>query len=191
MPDGRVWTAGGNSPNQPGQPPTPVQKQIEIYEPPYPAGPQPKITSCPSSTRYNSQFTVGVPKVAIIACMVLMRCGPSTHAFDADQRAVLLRFQTAGTNALVATAPPSGTVAPPGPYRLFVVDDVGRPCEYAKFIQSAANGNSAITRGRLAKAMTPPTRTVALQLKPDDVSKVTITLPMPLSFQLPVMRGMV
>jgi hypothetical protein len=66
--------------------------------------------------------------------MVLMRCGSSTHAFDGDQRAVLLRFQTTGANTLVATAPPSGAVAPPGPYMLFVVDDVGRPCEYAKFV---------------------------------------------------------
>jgi hypothetical protein len=134
MPDGRVWTAGGNSPNQPGQPPTPLQKQIEIYEPPYPPGPRPRITTCPSSTRYDSQFTVGVPNAAAIRCMVLMRCGSSTHAFDGDQRAVLLRFQTTGANTLVATAPPSGAVAPPGPYMLFVVDDVGRPCEYAKFI---------------------------------------------------------
>jgi hypothetical protein len=134
MPDGRVWTAGGNSANQPGQPPTPIQKQIEIYEPPYPPGPRPRITTCPPSTRYGSQFTVGVPSATAIMCMVLMRCGSSTHAFDGDQRAVLLRFQTTGANTLVATAPPSGAVAPPGPYMLFVVDDGGRPCEYAKFI---------------------------------------------------------
>jgi hypothetical protein len=135
MPDCRVWTAGGNSPNQPDQPPTPVQEQIEIYEPPYPAGPRPRITACPSSARYNSDFTVAVSDAAVIAAMMLMRCGSSTHAFDADQRAVLLHFQATGSNTLIATAPPSGTVAPPGPYMLFVVDDAGRPCEYAKFIQ--------------------------------------------------------
>ena len=134
MPDGRVWTAGGNSPNQPGQPPTQVQEQIEIYHPPYSPGPRPTITSCPPSVTYNSEFSVGVPESHAIACTVLMRCGSSTHAFNPDQRAVLLNFRTAGSNTLIATAPPSGTVAPPGSYMLFVVDDAGRPCQYARFI---------------------------------------------------------
>ena len=138
MPDGKVWTAGGNSPHQPGQPPTPVQEQIEIYEPPYPPGPRPKIVSCPSSIRYNSEFSVGVLNAAAIACIVLMRYGSSTHAFNPDQRAILLRFQATGAATLVATAPPSGTVAPPGPYMVFVVDDVGRPCEYARFVHVSA-----------------------------------------------------
>ena len=47
MPDGRVWTAGGNGPNQPGGPPGAEQKLIEIWQPPYPPGPRPVITSCP------------------------------------------------------------------------------------------------------------------------------------------------
>jgi hypothetical protein len=138
MPDGRVWTAGGNSPNQPGQPPTSVQEQIEIYEPPYPAGPRPKITSCPSFVSYNSEFSVRVPNAGAIACTVLMRCGSSTHAFNSDQRAILLRFRTSGTDTIIATAPPSGAIAPPGSYMVFVVDIVGRPCEYARFINVRA-----------------------------------------------------
>jgi hypothetical protein len=28
----------------------------KIYEPPYPAGPRPRITACPSSARYNSDL---------------------------------------------------------------------------------------------------------------------------------------
>lgn len=134
MPDGRVWTAGGNSAQQPGTPPTATQKQIEIYDPPYPAGPRPTINACPSSIDYSNEFTVGVPNADRIDSVVLMRCGSSTHAFDSDQRAVWLRFRTTDSNTLTATAPPNGNVAPPGPYMLFVVDKEGRPCQYARFI---------------------------------------------------------
>jgi hypothetical protein len=47
MPDGRIWTAGGNSPTQPDTPPGPNQEKIEIFEPPYPAGTRPVISGCP------------------------------------------------------------------------------------------------------------------------------------------------
>jgi hypothetical protein len=78
-PDGRVWTAGSNSANQP---PTPVQEQIEIYDPPYAAGPRPTINSCPSVLAYNDVFIVGSGQAAQIQSVVLMRCGTSTHAFN-------------------------------------------------------------------------------------------------------------
>jgi hypothetical protein len=42
MPDGRVWTAGGNGPNQPDGPPdTTVQQTMEIFTPPYASGERP------------------------------------------------------------------------------------------------------------------------------------------------------
>jgi hypothetical protein len=135
MPDGRVWTAGGNSPDQPNVPPTTTQKQIEIFDPPYPAGTRPTISSCPTFVAYGDQFTVGVPNAAQIATVVLMRCGSSTHAYNPDQRAVVLSFQVTSTNTLVATAPPGGAIAPPGYYMLFVVDQQRRPCSYASFVR--------------------------------------------------------
>jgi hypothetical protein len=52
MPDGRIWTAGGNSPSQPDTPPGPNQKKIEIFDPPYPAGTRPRITACPKVVAY-------------------------------------------------------------------------------------------------------------------------------------------
>jgi hypothetical protein len=133
MPDGRVWTAGGNSPAQPGVPPTATQKQIEIYDPPYPAGPRPSIASCPSFIFFGEEFTMGVPGADTIGSVMLMRCGSSTHAFNPDQRALWLRFRATSPQTLTATAPPNGNAAPPGPYMLFVVDKQGRPCQYAKF----------------------------------------------------------
>jgi hypothetical protein len=135
MPDGRVWTAGGNSPTQPNDPPTSTQKQIEIFDPPYPAGTRPAIVSCPSVLAYGDEFTIGVANAAQIATVVLMRCGSSTHAFNGDQRAVVLSSHASGASTLTATAPPHGGVAPPGHYMLFVVDNQGRPCSYARFVR--------------------------------------------------------
>ncbi len=135
MPDGRVWTAGGNSAQQPGTPPTPVQKQIEIFDPPYPTGARPTIAAAPSVVPYREDFEVRVPQAASIDSVVLMRCGSSTHAYNPDQRAVYLAFHATEGDVLTITAPPNGNVAPPGPYMLFVVDHGGRPCQYARFIQ--------------------------------------------------------
>lgn len=135
MPDGRVWTAGGNSPDQPNLPPTDNQKRIEIFDPPYPAGPRPTIDAAPTVLAYGDLFSVGYTSAAAIRTVVLMRCGSSTHAFNPDQRAVVLSFSPAGTGTLTATAPPDGGVAPPGQYMLFIVDDQGRPCAYASFVR--------------------------------------------------------
>ena len=38
-------------------------------------------------------------------------------------------------NRLRVTAPPEGAVAPPGQYLLFLVDNAGRPCQYATFVR--------------------------------------------------------
>ncbi|MEB8702873.1 tetratricopeptide repeat protein [Bacillus cereus] len=134
MPDGRVWTAGGNAAQQPGKPPTVTQKQIEIFDPPYPDGARPTITSGQSMIEYGEDFIIRSPQADIIGSIVLMRCGSSTHAFDSDQRAVYLRFRTEGGDQLIATAPPNGKIAPPGSYMVFIVDQSGRPCQYARFV---------------------------------------------------------
>lgn len=135
MPDGRVWTAGGNSAQQPGAPPTAVQKQIEIFDPPYPAGPRPVIASAPVFVPYGDEFEVRISQASSIASAVLMRCGSSTHAFNPDQRAIYMAFRVTAPDTLALTTPPNGNIAPPGPYMLFVVDTNGRPCQYAAFVQ--------------------------------------------------------
>lgn len=135
MPDGRVWTAGGNSPNQPGMPPTATQKQIEIFTPAYPAGPRPTITSCPTVLAYGDRFDVQTPQAQQIRAVTLLRCGSSTHAFNPDQRCIFLEFDALTANRLQVTAPPGGGVAPPGNYMVFLIDTKGRPCAYARFIR--------------------------------------------------------
>lgn len=134
MPDARVWTAGSSKNGAPGDPATAGQLQIQIFQPPYPAGPRPRITSAPRVVAYGQQFVI-TSAGGNIRRIVLMRCGSTTHAFDCGQRYVGLRFDSAGPDRWVATAPPSGDIAPPGPYLLFLVDDAGRPCEYASFVR--------------------------------------------------------
>jgi hypothetical protein len=139
MPDGRVWTAGGNSPNQPGQPPTAEQEKIEIFDPPYPAGTRPRITGCPTVLAYGDQFKVQTSQAQQIHAVTLMRCGSSTHAFNPDQRCLFLEFTAETAGRLRVTAPASSAVAPPGNYMLFLVDDAGRPCQYASFVRLAGH----------------------------------------------------
>jgi hypothetical protein len=135
MPDGRVWTAGGNSPTQPDTPPGTNQELIEIFDPPYPAGTRPRITGCPKVVAYGDQFAVQSPNASQISAVTLLRCGTSTHAFNPDQRCVFLAFTAETAGRLRVTAPPSGTVAPPGNYMLFLVDNADRPCQYATFVR--------------------------------------------------------
>lgn len=134
MPDGNIWTAGGNSPSQPGSPPGVNQEKIEIFVPPYPAGTRPVINSCPASATFGKTIQVETDNGAIIQKVVLMRCGSSTHAFNPDQRAINLDFTVDG-NTIHAVIPSNPNVAVPGPYMLFTIDNGGRPCAYARFIR--------------------------------------------------------
>jgi hypothetical protein len=142
MPDGRVWTAGGNSPNQPEMPPTERQKQIEIFEPPYPAGARPRISHCPRFVGYGEHFEVQTPQARQIHAVTLLRCGSSTHAFNPDQRCIFLSFTVEAPDRLRVTAPPGGAIAPPGEYMLFVIDAGGRPCAYASFVRVGPDDGS-------------------------------------------------
>ena len=146
MPDGRVWTAGGNDggdwsyhksaeyENQTPPRPLPTNAQdagvdnreteIELFEPAYYGRPdRPRITSVPAFVRYGSSFTISTPDAAVIRRVALIRAGSVTHAFNSDQRYVGLRF-TRAAGGLQAIAPPDGNVAPPGAYLLFIVSRI-------------------------------------------------------------------
>jgi len=53
---------------------------------------------------------------------VLMRPGAVTHAFNQNQRYVGCAISGTTATAVKATAPPDGSIAPPGYYLLFLVD---------------------------------------------------------------------
>jgi Domain of unknown function (DUF1929) len=136
LPNGKVLTAGGDKNGAPGNPNIVGIKKIELFVPPYPAGPRPTITAAPKSISYGRTFTVTSPNADIIQRVALVRNGSCTHAYDFDQRYVGLTFtHTPGSTELTVTAPPSGNVAPPGYYMLWLIDTTGRPCQLAKFIR--------------------------------------------------------
>jgi Galactose oxidase-like, Early set domain/Concanavalin A-like lectin/glucanases superfamily/Bacterial Ig-like domain (group 2)/Glyoxal oxidase N-terminus/Abnormal spindle-like microcephaly-assoc'd, ASPM-SPD-2-Hydin/HYDIN/CFA65/VesB-like, Ig-like domain len=143
LPDATVWVAGGN----PGQ--GVVEHHIEIYQPAYLFNPdgsmatRPSIASAPSSISYGNTFIVTTPDAANISQVLLIRNPTVTHAFGMDQREVIMAF-TAGNGTLTVTAPPSGNIAPPGYYMLFLLNNAGVP-SVATFIQMTNGGSSKST----------------------------------------------
>jgi hypothetical protein len=96
---------------------------FEVYKPPYLfRGAQPKIHKARSRWRYDKTYGVrtDVPSEAIDS-VVLIRFASVTHLVDGGQRAIELPVRARrGRKLLLVDAPPSGAVAPPGPYMLFV-----------------------------------------------------------------------
>ena len=145
LPDARVWIAGGNP--QRGT----YDSSMEIYSPPYLFNPDGSLATRPSITTvtpgvigYGTSFQVATPDAANIASVVLMKNGMATHAFDMEQRMVGLTF-TAASGVLNVTGPPSGNIAPPGYYMIFLINNAGVP-SVAQFVQVS-----------LAPTDTPPT----------------------------------
>ncbi len=94
---------------------------FEIWSPPYLfRGPRPVIGSVPRGLGYGDSFDIDTPDAGLIDSVVLLRTPSPEHANDSDQRALKLEFTRSGDDRLTATAPPSGTVAPPGRYYLVV-----------------------------------------------------------------------
>lgn len=142
LPDGRVLVAGGEDedhahPHKHGS----NQHSLEIYEPPYlHQGAQPKISSLDGGDRpshelgYGDEVQIHTPQAMDIASVVLMRLGSTTHHTDSEQRHVPMNFASIG-GRLIAVPPPDPSVAPPGYYMLFIVDDDGKPCKKAEIVR--------------------------------------------------------
>ncbi len=126
LPDGRVL-AGGHVPL-----PNPdqtirdtaneqiVETRLEIYEPGYLfRGERPVIVDAPEVVGYGETFTVRVDVEALDSVM-LMRPGATTHAYDANQRALFLEVLEEGDGVVTVRAPASNVVTAPGPHMLFV-----------------------------------------------------------------------
>jgi hypothetical protein len=113
LPDGSVIMggdpSGGSTPN-------------ERYRPSYFFKPRPTITSSPATVAHGAALSVQTPLPAAIAEVVLISAGAVTHGFNHNQRYVGCTITGRTANAVNATAPPDGTIAPPGYYLLFLVD---------------------------------------------------------------------
>jgi hypothetical protein len=130
MPDGRVWTAGGNRDGQQSFPSPGVDNRelrIEIYEPPYVTASRPQILWAPAAVGWEQSFDVETTQVEDITRVAAVRAGSVTHSFDFDQRYVGLEFSRAAGNWLSVRAPLNPAIAPPGYYLLFTINRSGIP----------------------------------------------------------------
>jgi hypothetical protein len=124
LPDASVVLSGGNP--QQGS----FEARMEVYKPPYffnadgSLATRPSLTGTPATITYGQTFQATTN--GNIASVVLIREGAATHAFDMSQRLIGLNFAVNGTTMGIA-APPNSTIAPAGPYLLFVVDKNGVP----------------------------------------------------------------
>lgn len=167
LPDARVLVGGGGLPSAEGEcnkpegcqdtempPSDPLfsHNNVEIFSPPYlfdsngnPAV-RPAIIQSPARIAYGQPFdlTVGNMPSNRLEQVVLVRLPSVTHGFNQDQRRVPLDFAANGEHGLNVTAPAAGTVCPPGPYMLFVINDTGVP-SLAKMVSV---GVSALSKDR-------------------------------------------
>jgi hypothetical protein len=138
------------------------QKNIEIYSPAYLftvdqngnviLATRPTITSVPAEVGYGNTFTISTPDAANISSAVLVKLGSPTHSFDFDQRVVGLTY-TSSTGALNATAPPNSSIAPPGYYMVFVINQAGVP-SVAKFLHLSPYPNDLPPKGSISSPAT-------------------------------------
>jgi FtsP/CotA-like multicopper oxidase with cupredoxin domain len=108
------WKSGETTPN-------------ERYFPWYYFRSRPVITSSPPMVTHGGTFTVHTPSAASIGEVVLMRPGAVTHGFNMAQRSIGCVISGRGPTSVDVQAPPDGTIAPPGPYLLFLVDSARVP----------------------------------------------------------------
>jgi Concanavalin A-like lectin/glucanases superfamily/Domain of unknown function (DUF1929) len=127
LPDATVLVAGGGREAGRSVPDPKDEPNAEIFSPPYLfKGARPAISSAPSLIQYGTSFSVVTPDALQIGSVSLIALGSVTHAFNQNQRFVPLTFDQA--DGLLTVHPPvAGTIAPPGPYMLFLVNTAGVP----------------------------------------------------------------
>jgi hypothetical protein len=150
LPDGRVLSAGGGicgTCDTVGY----LAKNAQVFSPPYlfrtdgsgELAPRPVIDAAPTVATYGTPFQIDTAQAGSIAKVALVRLGAVTHSVNMEQRYVPLSFTT-GSGSLVATAPASANVAPPGVYMLFVIAADGVP-SVAKMVTVAGNSGPSVS----------------------------------------------
>jgi hypothetical protein len=122
LPDARVLVAGGD-----------FQPSGEIYSPPYLfQGSRPVIRSAPAVIRYGESFPLDFISATAGNRVALIRYSSVTHSVNFDQRYVRLADLSGGSGFYTVNAPATSSLAPPGYYMLFVVDQNGVPSVSAR-----------------------------------------------------------
>jgi hypothetical protein len=150
LPDGRVMSAGDEW-NGDGV----SVDTAEVYKPPYLfRGPRPTIASAPQSIKVGADFGVTTPDTNI-AGAALVAPAAVTHGVDMNQR--MIQLAVTRRSGCVNIVAPSATVAPPGWYMLFLLNDQGVP-SIAKFVKLQTTSTpAACTAPPLPTDTTDPT----------------------------------
>lgn len=134
LPDGRVVSAGDNLNGTIGQPDGDRTDTAELYSPPYLfKGARPAISAAPQSVAWGDTFGVHSPDP--VSRAVMMAPAATTHGYDMNQRHVELQVaNTVPGTGIDVVSPPSGRVAQPGYYMLFLLNGQGVP-SVAKWVR--------------------------------------------------------
>jgi hypothetical protein len=134
LPDGTVQ-ASGSTGGMGFKEVLSYKRRVEIFRPPYLwRGARPVIASAPAALPYASSVTIGSPQARDLASVALVRLGSVTHGNNMDQRYVRLPITSRSVgepdhtrDAVTASTPRDGSIAPAGPYMLFLLDQRGVP----------------------------------------------------------------
>ncbi|HUR95893.1 MAG TPA: galactose oxidase early set domain-containing protein, partial [Gemmatimonadales bacterium] len=83
--------------------------------------------AAPTHIGYGGQVNVESPDAESVTRGTLIRLSSATHSFNQSQVIFPLSFSPTGPTGLSAPAPESGSMAPPGPYMLFLINASGVP----------------------------------------------------------------
>jgi len=137
--DGSVWVAGDDNPATTNPPDPHPGELVEVYRPWYFDEDRPEITSptgTPPLIDREDPFNVtySLAQGRDFGYVALIAMGSVTHSVNFSQRYVILESTPHQTLPDVEVVdPPPAAFAPPGPYMLVVVDDLGVP-SVAEFI---------------------------------------------------------
>jgi galactose oxidase-like protein len=152
---------------------------FEVFSPPYLfKGPRPAISGVQSGIAWGSSFSIDTPNASSIGQVVLSRLPSQQHITDSDARTLRLNFSASGST-LNAIAPPSGNVAPPGYYYLFILNKSGVP-SVARIVQ-VGSGSNATPTVNLYGSDNPPPPDASIGASPDpDSSYANQPPPLPI-----------
>jgi cytochrome oxidase Cu insertion factor (SCO1/SenC/PrrC family)/peroxiredoxin len=144
LPTGQVMTAGGAQDRGCS---VSVHNTIEVFSPPYLfRGNQPMISRATKEVEHGQTIVIETPEANRIGRIVLARPMAVTHQTDSGQRVIPLTFRVTGNSTIEAQAPgglPPNSLAPPGYYMLFILDQDGVP-SVAKWIHL---GDARLSKG--------------------------------------------
>jgi hypothetical protein len=150
---------------------------FEVFSPPYLyRGLRPVISGVQSGIQWGSTFTIDSPSA--VTKVVLSRLPSAQHITDSDARTIRLAFSKSG-DTITATAPPSGVIAPPGYYYLFVIDSDGVP-SVARIVRVSGDPEDLTPTVNLYGSDNPPPPDTSMgATPPTDSSYINQPPPLP------------